>query len=92
MKRSNWDSNVERGAEAGARASDVESWKRSIQECRDDEGAITEVLAATVGVATRSNLQTNCRQRTQLPADASILEKGFCESEETHGGLVQRWA
>ena len=44
MKRSNWDSNVERGAEAGARASEVESWKRSIQECRDDEGAITEVL------------------------------------------------
>ena len=35
MKKSNWDSNVERGAESGARASDVESWKRSIQECKD---------------------------------------------------------
>ena len=44
MKRSNEDSSVERGAEAGERASEVESWKRSIQECRDDEGAITEVL------------------------------------------------
>ena len=44
MKRSNEDSSVERGAEAGERASEVESWKRSIQECRDDEEAITEVL------------------------------------------------
>ena len=44
MNRSNWDSNVERGAEAGARASDVEAWKQSILECRDDEGAIAEVL------------------------------------------------
>ena len=44
MKKSNWDSTVERSAEAAGRASDVESWKRSIQECRDDEGAITEVL------------------------------------------------
>ena len=44
MKRSNWDSNVERAADAGATASEVESWKRSIQECRDDEEAITEVL------------------------------------------------
>ena len=37
MKRSNEDSSVERGAEAAARASEVESWKRSIQKCRDDE-------------------------------------------------------
>ena len=44
MKRSSWDSNVERGAEAGERASEVKSWTRSIQECRDDEEAITEVL------------------------------------------------
>ena len=44
MKRSNEDSSVERGAEAGERASEVESWKRSIQECRDNEEAITEVL------------------------------------------------
>ena len=44
MKRSNENSSVERGAEAGERASEVESWKRSIQECRDDEEAITEVL------------------------------------------------
>ena len=44
MKRSSWDSNVERAADAGARAAEAESWKRSIQECRDDEGAITEVL------------------------------------------------
>ena len=42
--RSNWDSNVERGAEADARASYVEGWKRSSRDCRDDEGAITEVL------------------------------------------------
>ena len=44
MNRSNWDSNVERGAEAGARAFDVEAWKQSILQCRDDEEAITEVL------------------------------------------------
>ena len=44
MKRSNWDSKLERGAEASERASEVKSWTRSIQECRDDEGAITEVL------------------------------------------------
>ena len=44
MKRSNEDSSVERGAEAGERAPEVESWKRSIQECRDNEEAITEVL------------------------------------------------
>ena len=44
MNRSNWESKVERGVEASARASDVQAWKQSIQECRDDEGAITEVL------------------------------------------------
>jgi hypothetical protein len=44
MNRSNWDSNVERGAEAAAKASDVEGWKRSIRDCLDDEGTITEVL------------------------------------------------
>ena len=44
MNRSNWESKVERAAEASARASDVQAWKQSIQECRDDEGAITEVL------------------------------------------------
>ncbi len=42
--RSNWDSNVERGAEADARASYVEGWKRSSRDFRDDEGTITEVL------------------------------------------------
>lgn len=44
MKRSNGDSSVERGAESAARASEVESWKRSIEACKDDEGAITDVL------------------------------------------------
>ena len=44
MNVSNWDSKVERAAEANAGASVVEGWIRSIKECRDDEGAITEVL------------------------------------------------
>jgi hypothetical protein len=41
---SNWDGKVERAAEADARASVAQGWIRSIQECRDDERAITEVL------------------------------------------------